>query len=148
MPETIEAPPSESGPPSLSVQEDQPRILVAEDDEEMRRLVAEALRDDGYEVIEAANSLDLFFHLCDVRFSRRLGRDAIDLILTDYLIPGYSGLEVIQILREARCETPVILMTGFDDHDTLTRAHRLGAVMLQKPFQLDILRSVVRSCLR
>ena len=114
----------------------------------MRRLVAQALRDDGYEVMEAANSLDLFFHLCAVRFNPRLGRDAIDLVLTDYLIPGHSGLEVIQILREARRETPVILMTGFDDSDTLTRAHRLGSVLLQKPFQVDILRSVVKSCLR
>jgi DNA-binding response OmpR family regulator len=72
----------------------------------------------------------------------------VDLILTDVHMPGCSGLDVIEVLRDADWKTPVIVMTAFGDDETRARAEQLGAVMLEKPFRLDSLRAAVRVSLR
>ena len=122
------------------------RVLLAEDDREMRRLLAEGLRQDGYDVIESSDGLDLCD--CIYEFRTKIGNGRffdVDLIVSDIRMPWVSGLEVLQELRVTNRETPVILITAFGDEQTHLQAYRLGAVaVLDKPFDLDRFREVVR----
>jgi CheY-like chemotaxis protein len=119
------------------------RVLLAEDDPELRRLIASVLRSDGYEVVEAADGLALLAHIEHALTARRERSDTF-LVLADIQMPGLSGLDVLAILRCARCATPVVLMTGFGDDETHGEARELGAAALfDKPVDLDRLRNIV-----
>jgi DNA-binding response OmpR family regulator len=124
-----------------------PRLLLAEDDREMRQLLASALRRDGYEVIEVADGFQLFEWIGRAW----LGDDelnAVALVVTDIRMPGFSGLDVLAELRQAGFETPVILITGFGDHETHALGLKLGAAaVLDKPFDLSDLRRCVHEAL-
>jgi DNA-binding response OmpR family regulator len=74
--------------------------------------------------------------------------DAFDLIVSDLRMPVCSGLDIVKGLREAHWNTPVILMTAFGDDETRARADKLGALLFDKPFQMNVLRLVVRNLLR
>lgn len=139
-------------PPRVPAHQDQSipkvrRILVAEDDPEMRRLVADSLRREGYEVIEVSDGGQLMVQLVRELHGRKVWDEAIDLILTDVRMPGRSGLDVIESLRYALRETPVIVMTAFGDRETRALAAKLRAVLLDKPFRLEELVTVVRGAL-
>ncbi len=121
-----------------------PRILVAEDDIEMRRLVVGALRKDGYEVEEAADGGRMLVKIA-AQYTRP--DEAIDLIISDIRMPVSSGLQILKGLRDAHWRVPVILMTAFGDDETRSRAEDLGAVLFDKPFALDDLRAAVNNLL-
>jgi DNA-binding response OmpR family regulator len=116
------------------------RVLLAEDDRELRRMLAAELRKDGFIVEEAASGFELLEHLGDSAVRNRV----IDLIVTDIQLPGVSGLVVVEGLRSARRATPIILITAFGDAKTHARATRLGAQLLDKPFDLDDFRACAR----
>jgi DNA-binding response OmpR family regulator len=123
-----------------------PRILVADDDTEMRRLVAESLRKDGYEVTEEPDGGRLLVRVAALHsFDRTV--DPFDLIVSDIRMPVCSGLDIVKGLREAHCSTPVILMTAFGDDETRAQAETLDAVLFDKPFQIGALRAIVRTLL-
>jgi DNA-binding response OmpR family regulator len=122
------------------------RVLVADDDIEMRRLVAESLRKDGYEVVEESDGGRLLVRIAAIyTFERTI--DPFDLIVSDIRMPVCSGLDILKGLRDAHWRTPVILMTAFGDDETRQRADTLGALLFDKPFQMGALRAVVRSLL-
>jgi len=118
------------------------RVLVAEDDPEMRRMVVEALRKDGHEVKEAADGGQLLVKIAEV-FDRDPSLSLIDVIVTDMRMPTYNGLELIERLAEARWRVPFVLMTAFGDDETRSRAEKVGAVFFDKPLSLDALRDAV-----
>jgi DNA-binding response OmpR family regulator len=122
-------------------------VLVADDDDEMRRLVAESLRKDGYEVIEEVDGGRLLVRVAAMYTFRRT-INPFDIIVSDIRMPVCSGLDIVQGLRDAHWTTPVILMTAFGDDETRARAERLGAMLLDKPFQMGALRLVVRHLLQ
>jgi DNA-binding response OmpR family regulator len=119
--------------------ERRPRVLLAEDDTEMRFLVARALRKDGFEVLEFPNGV-LLTEWIDDRLAER-GELDISLLVTDIRMPGPSGLEVAKKLRAKAITVPMIVMTGFGDQDTAHDVRELDAVSFDKPFSLDHLRS-------
>ncbi|HEY8087796.1 MAG TPA: response regulator [Polyangiaceae bacterium] len=121
-------------------------ILLAEDDEEMRRVVADALREDGHEVVELSDGGRL---LVDIAARLKSGQPAAspDLIVSDIRMPVCTGLQIVTALREAHWRTPVILMTAFGDDATRRQAEGLGAVLLDKPFDIDDLRTTVANML-
>ena len=121
-----------------------PRVLVAEDDTEMRQLVAEALREDGYDVYEAADGGRLLF---EVTSRDAPSRGDLDLVVTDIRMPIGSGLRVIEALRKARWKVPVIIMTAFSDEVTRADAAAVGAILFDKPFAIDDLRAVAKQLL-
>jgi DNA-binding response OmpR family regulator len=123
-----------------------PRVLVADDDVEMRHLVAESLRRDDYDVVEESDGGRLLVRVASVYSFDRLN-DPFDLIVSDIRMPVCSGLAILKGLREARWTTPVILMTAFGDDETRERAEKLGALLFDKPFKMDVLRLVVRGLL-
>jgi DNA-binding response OmpR family regulator len=117
------------------------RVLLAEDDDEMRALVAAALRGDGYEVVEASDGGRLLVAITDA-YADGSAREAFDLVVSDVRMPVSSGLSVLESLRKASWTTPVILMTAFGDDATRSRAEALGAVLFDKPFDVDDLRTI------
>jgi DNA-binding NtrC family response regulator len=119
------------------------RVLLAEDDTEMRRLLVSALLRERCEVIEARNGLQLWEQL---ERAVRGQQHELDLIISDVRMPGRSGLDVLRVLRRTDRQTPVILITAFGDPDTHAEAYKLGALaVFNKPFDLDDLRTLVTS---
>ena len=123
------------------------RVLVAEDDPEMLRLVVDALRGDGHEVIEAPDGGRMLVRLAEL-FDADPRLRSIDVILADVRMPVCSGLDLLERLAEARWKVPCILMTAFGDDETRRRAHRIGAVLFDKPVGMDTLRVAVREFAR
>jgi len=120
-----------------------PQILLAEDDDEMRAMLASMLRRYDYEVIEASDGLSLITQLEAEAAGRNTG-PLIELVISDVRMPGRSGLEVLEGLRAQHRNMPFILITAFGDPETHAAARRLGAIaVLDKPFELDHLRALV-----
>lgn len=124
------------------------RVLLAEDDAEMRRLLVTTLRRNQCDVIEAKSGAQLW----DLVVRCVLGaqrEQAVDLIISDVRMPGASGLEILARLRTYDSTTPVIMITAFGDPETHAEAKRLGALaVFNKPFDLDDLRVLVASLRR
>jgi CheY-like chemotaxis protein len=125
---------------------DPPRVLVADDDRDMRDMLVEGLSLEGYDVHEATDGGRL---LVALTHSATCGyADGLDLLVSDICMPVCSGIQIVESLRAAHCEVPVILITGSVDDRTRFQAARLGAVLLQKPFTLAALAMVVAELLQ
>jgi DNA-binding response OmpR family regulator len=114
------------------------QILVVEDDAEMRRLIAEAIQQDGYKIVELSDGAELLNHLIGPE------ADAVRLIISDIRPPFCSGMDLLELVRRKGRDTPTILITAFGDEDTRAHATRLGAELLDKPFEISALRAAVR----
>lgn len=114
-------------------------VVLAEDDSEMRHMVADGLRRDGYFVEEIADGMELLERI------GRAGEEPLDLVVSDVLMPGNTGIEALLALRNpfrvGVCDTPVILITAFADDEVADQAERLGAILFAKPFDVDDLRT-------
>jgi CheY-like chemotaxis protein len=120
-----------------------PCVLVAEDDPEFRRLIASALRREGFEVVEVRSGNELLEQVGSSLLDRK-HRTRFDVILTDLRMPGKSGLDILSGLDQGGITTPVLLMTAFGDDRTQALARRFGALgVLNKPFDLDDLITAV-----
>lgn len=117
-----------------------PRVILAEDDDEMRALLAEELRHDGYEVLEARDGIEMEMRLRSVRHCPLA---APDVIVMDQRMPGHSGIEILREIRDAKWSTPVLLITGFPEDELIEAAAALDARVFGKPFDIDDLRFAV-----
>jgi DNA-binding response OmpR family regulator len=121
------------------------RILLAEDDTDMRHLLASGLRREGWEVIEASTGIELLEYIAN-QLLRPRQEVPVDIIVSDIRMPGATGLEVLEGLRRADWATPVILITAFGDESVHAEARRLGALtVLDKPFSIERLRVTIRN---
>ncbi len=117
-------------------------VLLAEDDDAFRALLASALRRDGFDVVEARTGREL---LRQVASRHQAGVAPFDLIISDIRMPQMTGLDALAGLRAADWRTPVILITAFGDDDARAQAARLGArALFSKPFDLCDLRTVAQ----
>lgn len=124
------------------------RLLLAEDDEALRTLLAETLRRDGYQVIEARHGMQLLEALEPVMFEGQL-EEVPDLIISDYHMPGCTGMSILAGLHSSGLQIPFIVITAFGDEATHMKAKHLGAVaVFDKPFDLDDLRTAVLNFIR
>jgi CheY-like chemotaxis protein len=122
-----------------------PRILVAEDDEQMRDLIALMLRLEGALVLEASDGWQLIER---IEALEQDGREP-DLVITDVRMPGVTGLEALAALEASAWRIPFVVISAFGGRDVHERAFALGAhAVLDKPFTLDALRDTVRRILR
>jgi len=116
------------------------RILVVDDEATIRSSLVEALNAVGYKVDSAETGEDAL---------ARCHLEEYDLLITDLKLPGVTGLEILQALRNQGRATPVIMMTAYGDVDTAVQAMRLGAYdFIQKPFKLGDIKKQVRAALR
>jgi len=127
------------------IEEELPRggetVLVAEDDGDVRNLVVQILRKQGYEVLEAANGGEAFM-IC------KKHEGAIDLLVTDVVMPVMSGRELTDRLLLLHPKIKVLYMSGYTD-DTVVRHGVLeeGVNFFQKPFSMEALVLKVREVL-
>jgi DNA-binding response OmpR family regulator len=118
------------------------RVLVAEDDPELRKVIADALRTDGYFVIEKADGAAALDYVASCLLHRH--PDPPDLVVADIRMPHLSGLHVLAAMRGLDQMPPVVMITAFGDPKTHAQARRLGAeAVFDKPFDVDDLRTVV-----
>jgi CheY-like chemotaxis protein len=102
-------------------------ILVAEDDDVVRALLTRVLRGQGYRVIEASDgqkAIELF----------RAESARVRLVLTDLMMPGRTGLELVNAVLAFRQQTPIIVLSGYTS-DPVGAAHltELGLPVISKP---------------
>jgi CheY-like chemotaxis protein len=115
-------------------------ILVAEDDADLRAMLAASLRADGHRVSEAGDGIEL------LRLTSHEGLESggYDVIVSDIVMPGVSGMGALMQLNYEPNAPPVVLITALDDPDIHLWAQQLGAVAtFEKPFDLDDLKTVL-----
>jgi len=119
------------------------RILLAEDDDEMRTLLLWWLRRDGYEVTECHDGNDLLTYLEWSILSGEL--EQFDLVLSDIRMPRGSALGVLEELYGCDGLPPTILITAFGDPAIHAEAHKLGAAeVIDKPLDREVLMARIR----
>jgi len=115
------------------------RILVVEDDDSLRQLNTEVLKQSGYEVDAAEDGASAW---------ESLQLHNYDLLITDQRMPRLSGVELLKKLRAARMALPVIMATGTAPKAEFTRQPWWQpAVVLLKPYTIPELLGVVRTVL-
>jgi DNA-binding response OmpR family regulator len=116
------------------------RVLIAEDHDGFRQLLAESFRARRFEVTECRHGLELVSHLQCLEDPQQ--PYTFDLIISDIRMPGVTGLSVLAGLREFKDVPPIILITAFGDEQTHAEAKRLGAsAIIDKPFEIALLLS-------
>ena len=117
------------------------RVLLADDDTDMRTVLSQALRKGGYTVTECRDGVELLSHLASLLLSSRTRPDVlkdVDVIVSDIRMPGVNGLSILEGVRDYEALPPVVLITAFGDDETHAMAQRFGAAaILDKPFDVD-----------
>jgi two-component system response regulator AtoC len=103
------------------------RVLLVDDEDLIRWSVAERLRTDGHEIVEAASAAEALERA-----------DGADLVLLDYKLPDEDGIAVLRKLREIDPDTLVIMLTAHSGVETVVESMKAGAFdYATKPFDLD-----------
>jgi PAS domain S-box-containing protein len=114
-------------------------VLVVEDDERVRRVVQLMLERDGYRVVVASDPEEA---------TACMESEEVDLVLTDVVMPGSSGRELVERLRARRGDLRVLFMSGYSDEAVQRKgAITLGSAFIEKPFSHDGLMEKVREAL-
>lgn len=114
-------------------------VLVVDDDAEMRALLVDELRHEGYEVAEAGDGAEAILACRSREF---------DVILMDKNMPGPSGLDILPGFRRACPRSRIIMMTAFGDVPSYVEAAEKGAAdFLFKPFRLEEMKTSIRKAL-
>ena len=114
------------------------RILIIDDDTQTRNTLRKLLEREGYMVFEGSSGEEGF---------KRFSEQPADLIITDLVMPGNSGIETILAIKEEHPETYFILMSGCDWYGIdaeFEMAKSLGAPTLKKPFGRNNLREAIK----
>jgi nitrogen-specific signal transduction histidine kinase/ActR/RegA family two-component response regulator len=116
------------------------RILVVEDQRDLRTALDRVLRASGYTVVEAESA--------KVALEIAARDHDFDLVVTDAVMPQMNGLELVEALRAMRPETRFLLISGYLNHPSLRSAGLpAGITLLAKPFSLDELAATVAAVL-
>ena len=115
------------------------RILVVDDEDIIRVLLTEILTEDGYEIVTAPDGKDAI----DI-----LEHEQFDLIISDMVMPGKNGIEVLQAAFRIDPHYQVIMITGYPSVETAVRLVNLGAAdYITKPFNVDLIKVTVAKVL-
>lgn len=118
----------------------EPHLLVVDDEENLRSMLAAALQHHGYRVSLAGDGNDALLWLETA---------TVDLIVLDVMMPNVDGLEVCNRLRARGDQTPVLFLTARSETADKVRGLRLGGDdYLEKPFSLDELAARIEAILR
>jgi two-component system, OmpR family, response regulator len=111
------------------------RVLLVEDDDDNRELMAEVLASSGYEVLSAATGQEGL---------KTLAEHSVDVVVTDIGMPGMGGLEMARAAKAIAPRVPVVVVTGWAERDDITsaRGKDVDAVLI-KPVDPDALTRTV-----
>src|SRR5512143_931666 len=113
-----------------------PTVLLVEDDDDSRELMAEVLASAGYEVVTAASGAEAV---------RLLPGRRVDVVITDLGLPGMGGREVARASKALAPGVPVVVVTGWTEREDVARARgREVDAVLVKPVDPDGLSAAVR----
>lgn len=101
-----------------------PKILIAEDEKDLRDFLQDELSDAGFIVAAVPNGADAVIAAVEERF---------DLALLDMLMPGMDGLQAIRVLRKVAPGMPILGLTGHVGRGYMAQAAALGVTCLSKP---------------
>ncbi|MFZ0450483.1 MAG: response regulator [Desulfatiglandaceae bacterium] len=114
-------------------------ILIVDDDPNMLSVLQDSFSEEHYHVATSSNGLDAI-EKCQIQ--------PYDLVISDIMMPGATGLEVLSAAKKINPNTLVILITGFASLETAVSAIREGAYdYITKPFRLEEIKVVVRNAL-
>src|ERR1700733_9754811 len=113
------------------------KILVADDEQNLRRVLVTMLRRDGHEVVQAASGLEAIERLAEV-----------DVVITDLRMPGADGMEVLRTASRSFPQVPVIMITAYGSVGQAVEAIKAGAFdYIEKPFEQDSIRATVEKAI-
>ncbi len=116
-------------------------ILVVEDNDPVRKLIVESLTDYGYTILSAKNGIEA------IQIYREYS-ETIDLLLTDMVLPGKSGLLVVQEIRQINPKIKIIYMSGYTDNEIVWNGiHGENISFISKPFHQRTLALKLREVL-
>ena len=115
------------------------KILVVDDEDPIRTLLIDILKDGDYDIFAANNGADAIQQLEVIQF---------DLVITDMVMPKANGLDVLLASRKLDPDRPVIIVTGFPSVATAVKLVSLGASdYITKPFNIDLIKITVAKVL-
>ena len=115
------------------------KILIADDEKNMRWILGKNLADEGFSVLEAANGKEAFEVFVDKE---------PDMVILDYRMPMIDGMEVLKRIRTLNDKIPVIMITAHGSMEMAIEAMKLGATdYISKPFDMDELKITIRKAL-
>lgn len=121
----------------MQIEDRVPRVVIAEDDDEMRNVLCELVSGLGVDVASASSGGDLVMLLTDDL--------PVDLLITDVRMPWMTGLQVALSARNSGISVPIIIVTAFPDDTLRDQVEHLGsAILLAKPFRPEEFLSLVR----
>jgi two-component system, OmpR family, phosphate regulon response regulator PhoB len=116
------------------------KVLVVEDEGEIRDLVSYTLESEGFAVLPAANGMEAF---------ERLANETPDIVVLDLMMPAISGLEVLQTIRQKSAALPIIILSALGNEENRVRGLQLGADdYMTKPFSPRELVARIQAVLR
>jgi DNA-binding NtrC family response regulator len=117
----------------------QERVLIVDDEEQMRELLAKVLEKNGYQVTTAGDGGQAL---------ALLEKEPMDLVVTDVRMPGLDGMEALRAIKELSPEIVVIIMTAFGSIDQAVQAVKEGAYdYINKPFKIDEILLTIKKAL-
>ena len=115
------------------------KILIVDDDRELRENLAEVLRENGYQTKSAASAEEAY---------EKLRLEEFDIVLLDYMMPKQSGLDALYEIKRLSPKTKMIMITAFASIDNAINAIKKGASdYISKPFKIDNLLLTLRRVL-
>jgi CheY-like chemotaxis protein len=141
LPRVAEAAPHHAAPAQRAAAGGSETILLVEDEQSVRELVRDTLIGKGYRVVEAENG--------EAGLAVAAKHDGpIDLVITDVVMPGMGGHEMVKQLNQTRPATKVLYLSGYTEDTVVSDGPaETGAAFLQKPFTLQHLSRKVREIL-
>ena len=113
------------------------KILVADDEQNLRRVLTALLRREGHDVVQAATGLEAIEQLADV-----------DVVITDLRMPGADGMEVLRTASKNHPHVPVIMITAYGSVGQAVEAIKAGAFdYIEKPFEQDSIRIIIEKAI-
>ena len=115
------------------------RILIVDDEDDLRELLSHVLSARGYEIQSAANGEEAIL---------ALKRESFDLALLDIQMPKINGIQVLRYINENAPSTRAIMLTGYADLKNAMEAREFGATdFISKPYKLDDILSTIQRAL-
>jgi DNA-binding NtrC family response regulator len=114
------------------------KILVADDEQNLRRVLVAMLRRDGHDVVQAASGVEAIEQLAEV-----------DVVITDLRMPGANGMDVLRTAAKTFPQIPVIMITAYGSVGQAVEAIKAGAFdYIEKPFEQDSIRAIVEKAIK